>query len=360
MRAVPALIFTLMPLAAAAPEAAATPVATPGPFDLTPEMKEWVRRVTRYATTQRGQLQLLLEATFRAQDADGLGIAYDNSRTRTVQEVWAERKANCISLTAFFVSASRHLGIPCYFAEPLNTNRWHRTGSVIRLERHIVALAPRAPIEDVVADFLPSLRKRMGAYMVTNLTDEQALALFHANRAVELLEGGDPQMALAEVQSALGIDPKSSISWNIQGVIQMNTGLFTLAETSLQKAASLDGRDGTPIGNLEVLMRQTGRMVEAQKYRDLGIAMRQKDPYFNAFLAEEAYGEGRLEEALDRIDRAISLMPYDPEFHLARAKVCLGLEKPDEARKSLKVAQRWAIPTERARYDSKLEALAKL
>ena len=47
----------------------------------------------------RSKLQKILDVIFRSEDDGGLGITYDNSRTRTVSEVLKDRKANCI-LTA--------------------------------------------------------------------------------------------------------------------------------------------------------------------------------------------------------------------------------------------------------------------
>ena len=68
-------------------------------------------------------------------EADGgLGMVYDNTYTRTVAEVWRDRKANCLSLTAFYIAACDSIGIKANYDEALNTNRWRRVGSVIRFD----------------------------------------------------------------------------------------------------------------------------------------------------------------------------------------------------------------------------------
>ena len=46
--------------------------------------------------SMRSKLQKILDVIFRSEDDGGLGITYDNSRTRTVSEVLKDRKANCI------------------------------------------------------------------------------------------------------------------------------------------------------------------------------------------------------------------------------------------------------------------------
>lgn len=324
------------------------------------ELAPWVRRVTNHAVSQRTKLQALLDATFRPVEDGGLGMVYENSRTRTVAEVWRDRKANCISLTAFFVAACHTLGMEAVYAEPTNTNRWRRSGSVIRLERHLVAMVRVPPMEDLVADFLPQLRRRAGTYIVNIVSENRVRALFHSNRAVEFLDDGDQPAALAELEIAIHADESSAAAWNIRGVVQRSQGLTAQAETSYRKALSLDPRDGTVVGNLEALMRETGRLPEAAAFRVQGLELRKKDPYFNAFLAEEAFAEGQLGEAMERIEAAIKLLPYDPDFYLTQARIRLEQGKPVDARKALELARRWALPSERQRYDSKLAAIANM
>lgn len=360
MRLLASLTSFVLALALSGGEAPAQAPRVPDPFELPAEAVSWIRQASFHGQGQKAALQSVLSGIFKPQEEGGLGLVYDNSRTRTVTEVWQERRANCISLTAFFVSAARTLGYRSDFAEPVNTNRWYRNGPVIRHERHLVALVPIPPLEDVVADFLPNLRKRAGSYIVTPLTDRRVRALWHCNRSVEALEKGLHDLALQEIQEGLTADPTSATAWNTRGVLEMTLGHMNEAEASLKQAVSLDAKDGTPVGNLEVLYRTLGQDRDAARCREQGVVLRQKDPYFNAFMAEEAFVAGRFEEATDRIGKAIKLMPFDADFYLLQARISLIQGRPADARKSLTLAKRWAAPGERAKYDSKLEALAKL
>ena len=339
---------------------AGPPAASPDPLAAPAELQSWVRQVTFHADSTRGKVQAILDATFRTPEDHGLGMVYDNTHTRTVQEVWKERKANCLGLTAFMVAACKSMGLEARFAEPVNLNHWKREGQLIRLERHLVALISVAPMGDVVADFLPQLRQRQGTYIVDTLHESRVRALFHSNRAVELMVEGDLEGAAESSRVAVQTDPTASAAWNIQGVVQRALKQDALAEVSYRKAFALDPKDGAPIGNLEQLLKDLGRAGEAAQFRVLALETRKRDPYFNAFLAQEASREGRLADALDLIHTAIKLLPYDSELYLAEAQFRLEQGKPKEARKSLEKARRWAQPQERERYDSKLALLAKL
>ncbi len=331
------------------------------PLATNPEIQTWAKRVTTSLPSTKMKLQGLLDAIFHPAGASevGLGLVYDNSRTRTVAEVWQERRANCLSLTAFFVAACRAAGIDARYAEPLNTNRWRRSGNLVRLERHVVSLIPIPPMDDAVADFLPQLRRRVGLYVVNRLSEPRFRALFHSNRAVELLDEGQREEALGQAQSATVVDPTSAVGWNVQGVIRQALGQPEAAENCYRRAMALDPKDGTPVGNLEQLCRALGRFDEAQEFRQLSGDLRKLDPFFHGFLAEEAMETGNWDEAQKEIKQALKLQPYEPEFHLAQARIHLQQGREDAAVKSLKEARRWSIPKERERFDAKLSALQK-
>ena len=144
---------------------------------------------------------------------------------------------------------------------------------------------------------------------------------------------------------------------NILGVVQRNQGLEAEAEASFLKALQADPRDGAPCGNLENLLRAQGREAEAQVYRDRGLEIRKKDPFFNAFLAEEALQDSHWEEAEKRIKQAIRLLPQEPDFYLVQARICLAQGQRKEAIKALEKARKWAMPEMQARYDTKLALL---
>jgi tetratricopeptide (TPR) repeat protein len=331
------------------------------PLESNPEIQAWARRTTMHYQGTRQKLQGLLDAIFYpvSEGGIGLGMVYDNSRTRTVQEVWQERRANCLSLTAFFVASCRAAGIEAKYAEPVNTNRWRRSGNLVKLERHVVTLAPMPPLEDAVADFLPQLRKRMGSYVVTIMSEARFRSLFYSNRAVELLDQGLKEEALEQTRLALASDPTSAVSWNIKGAVHHSLGNREETETSYRRAMALDPRDGTPVGNLELLCRSQGRFDEALHFRVIGTDLRKKDPFFHSFLAEEAMELGNWDEAQKEIKSALRIQPHEPDFHLLQARIHLQQGQADQAVKSLEEARRWAIPEERGRFDTKLAALRK-
>jgi len=326
------------------------------PFAPPPELQTFARKHTLIELGTPAKASALLKAFFAPVEEGGLGMVYDNEYTRTVKEAWRDRKANCLSLTALYIAACRTINLEARFGESLRISRWRRVGSTIRYERHVVAVVPSGNIgQELIADFLPEMRR--GSQLVAILPPARVLALFHSNRAVELLEALRPVDAMGEANLSIEVDPSSGVGWNILGVVQREQGQDKDAEASFRKALAVDPQDGSACGNLETLLRAEGRLAEAQTFRDRGLEVRKHDPYFNAFLADEALTNNEWGEASKRIKMAIRLLPQEPDFHLLQARVFLAEGKTKDAIKALERAKKWASPEEQSRYDSKISLL---
>ena len=326
------------------------------PFEAPPELKTFARQHTLGQQGTTGKVGALLKAFFAPPEEGGLGITYDNAYTRTPIEAWRDRKANCLTLTALYVAACKSIGLEARYGESLRISRWRRVGSMVRYERHLVAVVPAGSVgQELVADFLPEIRR--GSQLIVPLEPKRVLALFYSNRAVELLAESRMDEALQSARQSIQMDPTLGVGWNILGVVQRNQGLDAEAEISFRKAVETDPKDGAPCGNLENLLRAQGRESEAQVFRERGLEIRKRDPFFNAFLAEEALQESHWEEAEKRIKQAIRLLPYEPDFYLIQARISLAQGQRKAAIKALEKARKWAMPEMQARYDAKLALL---
>jgi len=166
------------------------------PLEAPQELMDFASRVTSYAVDSRAKLQHLARGFFAPESEGGLGITYDNSYTRTIQEGYRDRKANCFTLTAMYIACCRNIGVEARYAESLRISHWRRVGSAIRYERHLVAMMKNGAHEEArVADFLPELTQ--GSHHLVPITSRRALALFHSNRAVELMNSEQLEEALA-------------------------------------------------------------------------------------------------------------------------------------------------------------------
>lgn len=334
----PALSQPLVPLA--------------GPFEAPEEMREFVRRTTLFHSGMKEKVQALLRATFLPVEDGGLGMVYDNSRTRTVREVWEERRANCLGLTAYFVSACRVMGFDANFAEAPGVSQWRKVGGFIRHEKHMVATLDNKPTGVMVMDFAPDLRKNF--YNVIPLGEAKALAMFHSNRAVERLDAGNVDEAFEEAKAGIAASPLVGVAWNVLGVLHRVKDDPAASEVAFRKALEVDPSEAAACGNLETLYKTQGRLEEAETWRNLAIQLRARDPYFHAFLAREAMDRGDLKLARKEVNTALKIFKREPEFYLLMAQIELKDGDRQDAERALESAKKWASPEEQARMDSKL------
>jgi Flp pilus assembly protein TadD len=335
---------------------AATLFAGEDPFETPQELKDFATRQTSNLVDSRGKLDHLVKGFFAPTEEGGLGMTYDNSYTRTVREGYRDRKANCFTLTAMYISCCRSVGVEAQYARSLRLSHWRRDGDVIRNERHMVAMVPEGPPGHArVADFLPEVAQ--GIHHLMPITDQRALALFRSNRAIELMGSARAAEALATAKASVEGDPLHGGGWNVLGVLQRELGLVKEAEASFRRAMAMDAADGIPCGNLEILLRAQGRDREAQACREMALESRKRDPYFNAFLAQEALAESRWKEAEKRVAMALEILPHEPEFFLLQARINLAQGQARAAVKALEQARKWAVPDDQPRWNAKLTLL---
>jgi len=270
----------------------------------------------------------------------GLGILYANDRTRTINEAWLERKANCLTLTMMYAMLAKQLQISAGFAESLDASGWSRVGDVVLKERHIVAVVLWNPPNVLVADFLAGARTRAkyGGCCLGRMTDARARSLFYSNRAAESLVAGDMDGAAANVRCALDADATSPQAWNTKGVIEKSQKNAAEAEKSYRNAIRNNPGDVTAIGNLAALYRSEGHIEEAFRLRAMEDRLRRMDPYYLSFLALEAMGRADHKKARRLIRRAIQIHPGDSGFYLTLGDACMALGREAEALRALRKA----------------------
>jgi Flp pilus assembly protein TadD len=304
---------------------------------------------------ERGKAEALLRSLVWPEEVGGLGIQYSNDRTRTVNEVWLERKANCLSLTFAYVMLARHLQINAVFGESFEAVNWSRVGDVIRLEKHMVAVIRRHPAEDLVADFLPQTRARYGNYFVDLITNARARSLFYSNSAVEALIENDKETAIGKIKKALEADPTSSQAWNIKGVIEKSYGNTTSAVMSYKTAIRNNPNNVVAMGNLAALYVREGLYEEAARLRAIESNLRKRDPYYFAFLASEAIEKDDFAKAQKLIQRAIKIHPKDADFYVTLGYIYQAQNKLNEAIDTLNKARNYVASDKTENLDSLIQ-----
>lgn len=300
-------------------------VPDPGLLTMTPEM---VAYLDTHIDPDLNGWELVVQLQSLLFSEEYLGIVYDDSANLAATGVFAERRANCLSLVNLYITFARHLGLEVSYQTAKVRPTWNRRGELLIVSEHINALGKLAVNSQYVVDFTPEVQLQQAS--AKTVTDDEALALFFNNLAVENLIDGDLEGAREKVEFALVLDPELDIAWNNLGSILGREGQVDLAEYSYQKAFWLNRNNASAISNLARLYDGKGEEQLALKYAAAVEDYKRSNPYYHYMLGNVAFAEGEFADAQRHFERAIKRNDLEPDFYLA-----LGLthqEMGDEER----------------------------
>jgi Flp pilus assembly protein TadD len=302
------------------------------PHMVTPLMEEWARKQVPRATPDDQKLDRLLAALV---DPRRLGLSYEPGITHTAEEAFTQRKANCLAFTSLFVGLARSLGVPAFYVDIDDVERFEKDGDLMVVSGHVSA-GFNASGELKILDFTPDAEP---AYrQVRTLSDETAIGLYHSNRGAELLRAGREAEAMGWLKKAVAIDPDLAGAWVNLGVARRRTGDTAGAEEAYRAALEADPATAAAYHNLAALLRMRSQDTEAQELLSLAAKVDKRNPFSYLALGDLSLSHGRAEEARRFYRQALRLDRDEPEVLAALGEAALAMGKTSEARKWLKKA----------------------
>lgn len=333
---------------------------------LSPAMQAHVDRL-RAELPRGGDLAMALAVSLY--QPGGLRLDYDASTTRNAAEAFAARRGNCLSLAVMTAALARALGLEVGFRAVRGEDLFRREGTLTLRSGHVNLLLaerpgptgwrgmlPEARPGHVVIDFLPQEAAR--ELPADPVSQDQVLAMFMNNRAVEALLAGAPADAFAWVREALRHDPASASAHNTLGVVYQHAGHLAEAAAAYSQVLALDPRQVAGMANLAQVLRSQGRDAEARAWDERRALLEPHPPFHFLRLGQAALAQGDLAQARALFQRELRRQPDAHEAWLGLARVHLALGDSAQAEQALRQALgASATAGEQARYAGKLAAL---
>lgn len=325
-------------------------------FAIPPAMRDMLHtQVINRSYSREQRLQALVEMIF---DRHGLDLQYDADATLTVSEIWQQRRANCLAFTLMFVALAREAGIQARVQEVGQVVSWYQDQAqgLVYSVGHVnagVGFAGRFATVDLDRNVLYDRRGPLP------ISQARALAHFYNNRGAERMASGDLVGARTFFNAALAQDNSFAATWNNLGVLENRTGDAAAARRALETALRLDGRQDAALTNASALYRKLGMVVQAQALEQRLQSVQREDPFAQYMLGAEAERAGQLDQAIRYYRQAVRLYDTAHQFHfgLARAYFLAGQLK--RADRELLRAQELGGAPQQARYQAKLDSLAR-
>jgi len=285
---------------------------------------------------------------------------YNNDYTRTAMQTLHDGVGNCLSLTAVFYAYSKALGLNTQLNHVQVPPNWGSQDgrNTFLMYDHVnarVKLPMRSP---EYVDFSAEL---FDTQMPMRLVSEDTFrALYFGNRAIEYMLEDKLTTALQIGLYALSLDPDNPNLWNNNGTVYRRLGHYDLAETAFHQAIFLQPNHFTAWSNLAYLYQSMGKESKAQEISQVALQHRQKNPYYLAWQARQAYQNKQIPLAYEKIKDAIQLKPDTHSFHYQLALIYLHQEQYHKAESSfISAYQLTDKPALKQRYKQKQHELVQ-
>lgn len=308
----------LLAAALSLPAAAfANPAADAAPeriMAMPPALQEqFARRVLSGKASARERLERTVEFVF---DSRGLGMRYEEGATRTVEEAFATRTANCLGFTLLFLALAREAGLEAWPQAWEDTLSWHRSDGIVYRNNHVnvaVRVGPQTYTLDVARNAVVTRGHPQ------RLSPRGLLARYHNNLAVEAMQRGELATARQHMASALALDATQASHWSNAGVLELHAGDHAAARRAYDQALAIDPGHSNALFNRVNLARREGDRDGEAAFRARLTRAQQKDPFHHFLQAIDFELAGDPAQAISHYRQAIRLHRGDHRFHAALA-----------------------------------------
>ena len=288
------------------------------PWQLNGEMRQWVHKQVPDDLASEARLNRLLGALL---GSDGLALVYQAGLTGTAQEVFASHHANCLAFTGLFVDMARELGVPVFYLDVGDVEKFERDGNLVVESGHITAgfgAGSMLRILEFTPLGTPNYRQ------IHRVSDLTAIALYYSNRGAELLRANNEREALTWLRKATQLDPELARGWINYGVALRRSGDTAGAEAAYRKALAGDPGAVAAYQNLAAVLYASGRTHEADQLMALSGKLDSRNPFNFLALGDVALGQGRTDEARDYYRKAQHLEGAEAEADAALGQLALA------------------------------------
>lgn len=266
----------------------------------------------------------------------GMGLEYDNSYTRTIEQGFLDRKGNCLSFTLTFVELARIAGLRAQMQETEHGLVTAPDDRTLLYTGH-VNVSVRLNRRTLEVDFdrnRPLVRGQLNPVSV-----ERTLAHYFNNRGAELMSQSDHGLADAYFERALRLDPTMVSAHNNRGVLHLRMQDPVRAERHFQDALALDSRRISVLSNLVSLYRSEEQARRASEFERRLESAQGTNPYYHFTVGLRLQGIGDHVQALEHFQEAARLDRKQPLYYFGMARSFAALGDEEQARKQERRAE---------------------
>lgn len=330
-------------------------VHTPDLLELDEDMRQFVATYTGGIASRRQRLRTLHNAV---SGPATLGIDYDPFAEGTAREAFHRQAANCLSYANLFVALAREAGLDARYQWLDVRPSWTRMGERVAVRLHVNAVVHLSPTEQFMVDLDPLPARDIAGSR--EIGERDAQALYHNNIAMNMLARDQLQEAWLHEVRALQLSPQMAHLWVNLGVIYRRSGQYEAAEMAYLQALENDRYERSAMNNLMVLYELLGREEEHAYWLARVDSYRDTNPFYHAWLGDQAAEEGDWRTARAHYNDALDLAPSDARLLYSMGLISRELGQPRAALRYLERAINQAnLYREQELYRAEYDAVSR-
>lgn len=311
-------------------------------FMLDHEMVTLVDEKLKNSYTPKKKAKLLLDHIF---SQDNIALSYTSNANVTAREAFHSQTANCMSLTIMAYALAREAGLSVNFQQVNIPEYWVRNGRYNLLTGHVNLLIKTKDNFDKTTlygsdileiDFDPYVMKESFSKKI--IKKNTVLAMFYNNKGGQALIDENYTIAYQYFKAATQVDKSFSTAWGNLAVLYKLTDNVQIAEATYRHAIAIEQNNYTALSNLAILLRKNEATAEADSIEHKLKTKRNRNPYYHAVLADEAYYKHNYQQAVTHYRNAIKLNNKIHELYFGLAKVYYQMNRLTAAKKAMKMA----------------------
>ena len=263
---------------------------------------------------------------------------YDAYSNLTAQEVFVEKRGNCLSFASLFIALAREAGFDAEYQLVDIPPDYDSVDGMVVLNRHINVRVNDVPGRSpVTIEFSREYANNIHDRHVVQ--DEFALALHYNNLAFHHAREDDRRSALIYLRKAIEKTPNNPDLWTNLGVFHAHRGHFDLAISAYRRGLVIDANHSPAIRGLANAHDALGQHADARFFERRMAHSRVRDGYMYYILAQRAYRAEMPAESLKLVSEAIRLYRKDHRFHELQGEIHDLLGNAAQARESYRRAR---------------------
>lgn len=287
--------------------------------------------------------------------------------TLTSAQTLKRSQGNCISLAILTQSYAQALGLETSFQEVTSKPIYAKENNVVYVASHFRTrvYAPKVEKKDdniveffragTLIDYFSSRR----SFYSSSADYNDLVSKFYSNLAATALADKQLDIAYSLILQANKYTPNDPELFNIAGVLHRRAGDLQSAKNIYQTALSNNEISINLISNYLLLAKKLGDK-ELVKELTSKLVNKEKDPYELLVIAKNNLQEGKVTQAKNHLESAISKAPYISELYLELAKIRYQQGKTKQTQTLLEKAIKYERNSEKLNvYQAKLASLTK-